>query len=77
MNIKLELLKRYISNFVNDRIEDFDIDADAIADSVAIRMLSEIQMIIKNDTYSDFDAIEKIVCIFETYNIDFGSCHDF
>ena len=77
MNIKVELLKNYISDFINFKIEDFEIDASQIADTTAIQMLSEIQKVIKNDDYSDFEAIEEIVCIFEKYNIDFGFRHDF
>lgn len=77
MNIKTELLKTYISDFINTHIEDLDIDPSQIADSTAIEMLSQIQAVIKNKNYSDFEAIEKIVCIFEKYNIDFGSRHDF
>ena len=72
MKIKLELLKRYLTD-----LEDIEIDADKIADSVAIRMLSEIQIIIKDETCSDFDAVEKIVCVFEKNKIDFGLRHDF
>ena len=77
MNIKIELLKNYISSFINSYIEDFEIDADKIADTTATKMLAEIQQIIKNENYSDFEMIEEIVCIFEKYNIDFGECHDF
>ena len=77
MKMKLELLKNQISEFINDRIEDFEIDASEIANSVAIQMLAEIQKVIQNEDYSDFEAIEEIVCIFEKYNIDAGSCHDF
>ncbi len=77
MNIKVELLKNYISDFINFKIEDFEIDASQIADTTAIQMLSEIQKVIKNDAYSDFEIVEEIVCIFEKYNIDFGNCHDF
>ncbi len=77
MNVKVELLKSYISDFINNQIEDFEIDSSQIADTTAIQMLAEIQKIIKNESYSDFEAIEEIVCIFEKYNIDFGSCHDF
>ncbi len=77
MNIKLELLKRYIVDFINNNLENFEIDASKIADTVAINMLSEIQNIIRNENYSDFDAIEEIVCVFEKYKIDFGSRHDF
>lgn len=78
MNIKLELLKTYISDVINDRWTDFiEIDADKISDSVAINILSEIQKIIANEDYSDFEVVEEIVLIFEKYKIDFGSRHDF
>lgn len=77
MKIKVELLKTHISDFINSRIEDFEIDADDIANTVAIKIFAEIQEIIKNDSYSDFERIEEIVCVFEKYKIDFGNCHDF
>lgn len=77
MNIKLELIKSYINDFINYRIEDFEINASQIADSVALQMLSEIQNIIRDENYSDFETIEEIVFIFEKYKIDFGSRHDF
>ena len=77
MNIKLELLKNYMVDLIDSRLEDFEIDASKIADTTAIKMLSEIQNIIRNEEYSDFDAIEEIVFVFEKYKIDFGSCHDF
>lgn len=77
MNIKIELLKDYISELVANNLGNIEIDTDNIADSVAIQMLSEIQEIIKNEEYSDFDAIEKIVCVFEKYRIDIGTRHDF
>lgn len=77
MKIKAELLRRYIFDFINERIDDFEIDADEIANTVAIKMLSEIQEILKNYNYSDFETVEEIVCVFEKYKIDFGCCHDF
>lgn len=77
MNIKVELLKNCIIDFIDSRIEDFEIDASQIADTSATKALREIQKIIQDDTYSDFDAVEEIVCIFEKYHIDAGSCHDF
>lgn len=48
MKTKVELLKTHISDFINSRIEDFEIDADDIANTVAIKILAEIQEIIKN-----------------------------
>ena len=77
MNIKVELLRNYISDFINNKIEEFEIDASQIADSTAIQILSEIQKVIKDEIYSDSDAMEEIVCIFEKYNIDAGFRHNF
>lgn len=77
MNIKLELLTNAISELVVQRLDTISIDADEIADTVAITMLTEIQKIIKNDEISDFDAIEKIVILFEKYGVDAGIRHDF
>ena len=77
MNIKLELLRKYVSDFENYKIEDFEIDASQIADSTAIAILAEIQKIIQDESYSDFDAVEEIVCIFKKYNTYAGSRHDF
>ena len=77
MNIKTEFLKDYMINFIKFKIEDFEIDASKVADTTAIQMLSEIQSVVKNVDYSDFEAMEEIVCIFEKYNIDFGLRHDF
>ena len=77
MDIKLELLRSYMSDFINNRLEDFEIDATQVADTTGIQIITEIQRVIKNENYSDFDAIEEIVCIFEKYNLDAGACHNF
>ncbi len=77
MNIKVELLKNYITDFVKFQIKDFEIDASQIVDTTATQVLTEIQSVVKNVDYSDFEAMEEIVCIFEKYNIDFGLRHDF
>lgn len=77
MNIKVELLKEHISGYINSYLNDFEIDADTIADSVAISMLAEIQSILKNEDNTDFEIVEKIVCVFNKHRIDCGTCHDF
>lgn len=77
MEIKLQLLRGYVSDFIKDRIDDLVLDANEIVNTVAIDALSEIQKIIQDDKCSDFDAVEKIVCVFEKYNISAGSRHDF
>lgn len=77
MHIKLELLKDEIAEYVINRMERLEIDVDKITDTIAIKILAEIQDIIQNDDISDFDAVEQIVCIFEKYKISAGARHDF
>ncbi len=77
MKFKTDLLKNYISEYINQNIDDFIFDECKIADTTAINILAEIQSIIKKDEYSDFEIVEEIICIFEKYNIDFGNCHNF
>lgn len=77
MNIKTELLKEHITSYINSRIEDFEINADKITDSTAITILGEIQNVLKNDKYNDFDAVEEIVCILQAHGLNCGSRHDF
>ena len=77
MNIKLELLKGYIADYIDSHIKDFAIDESRIADTVAISILSEIKEIICNDTYSDFDVVEEIVRTLESNGIYCGRRHDF
>ena len=49
MDIKVELLKGYISDYICDNIKDFGIDADYIANTTAITLLSEIRDVIVNE----------------------------
>ena len=77
MQLKLDLLKGGICEAVGAGLEHIEIDVSYITDTRAIQVLSEIKAIINDDTKSDFDAIEEIVCIFEKYNIGAGDRHDF
>ena len=77
MHIKFELLQNAIFDVISQKLSDTKIDTDEIADTTAIKALSEIKNIICDDTKSDFDAVEEIVCVFEKYNIDIGGRHDF
>lgn len=76
MNIKLELLKGSIHDIIDSRLTDIVINADEIADTTAIKALSEIQSILASDI-DDFEIVEKIVCVFEKYKLNVGRCHDF
>ena len=77
MNIKLELIKEQLCETVTKNLGDLEIDADKIADTTAISALSEIQRIFSDQNTSDFDAVERIISVFEKYGLDYGSRHDF
>lgn len=77
MNIKLELIQNHIAELVQKVFEDNTIDYNNIADTNTIIILEKIKKIIADESLSDFDAIEEIVCILEENNIDCGSRHDF
>ena len=77
MDIKLELLQNHICDFLRDAFETFPPNTSKIADSIAIMALDDIKSVLSNDELSDFDAIEQIVCIMESYRIDCGGRNDF
>ena len=77
MKIKTELIKRYISDIICNNIFDFDIDENKISDTTAIKVLGEIQQILHTNELDDFKMIEEIFLIFEKYNLNTGSCHNF
>ncbi len=77
MTVKTELIKGYISDIISSQLVDFDIDEEKIADTRALKVLSEIQDILKNDSLTDFEMVDSIVSVFAAYNLDFGACHDF
>ena len=77
MHLKLELLQRGIADTIGRELPYMGIDVDKIADTTSIKVLSEIKDVICDDTKSDFDVVEEIVCIFQKYHINFGVRHDF
>ena len=77
MNTKLELLQNHINDIIKIIMEDITPDISKIADTTAIIILDEIKKIIADDSLSDFDAIEEIICILEKNNIACGGRHDF
>lgn len=77
MDIRCELIAGAIVDVINKRIKDIYVDMDQLVENKAIGALSEIQEVICDEGISDWDAIEQIVCIFEKYNINAGTRHDF
>ena len=77
MDIKIELIQNFVTDLIKTVLEDTNFQASEIADTTAISALSEIKAIISDENLSDFDAVEEIVCVLESYGIDVGSRHDF
>ncbi len=78
MDIKLEIFAGAVADAINDAIEYIYLDTDDVINSIALKALYEIQSVIQDETIEeDFDVVEKIVGIFEKYNIDAGFRHDF
>ena len=40
-------------------------------------MIKEIQAVLVNDDYNDYDVVEAIVEIFEKYDVDAGARNDY
>ena len=72
MDIKLELF----ADAIKDCIEYKHINTDEI-NSRAVSALAEIQEVLQKNEGTDFDIVEKIVFIFEKYEISASPYHDF
>lgn len=56
---------------------DLDLDINSAIESKAVMILDRIKKCIIDEELSDFEVVERIVGIFEEYNIDIGARHDF
>ena len=73
----MNIIKGAIFEAITRGLNYAEIDADKIADTTAIKALSEIQQILSDEEKSDFEIVDEIVDVFEKYKLDFGGCHDF
>ncbi|MBE7033493.1 MAG: hypothetical protein E7406_04620 [Ruminococcaceae bacterium] len=77
-SISRELLTYVIKNEVQNVLADIDDKIINKVHSLSTEILEDIKTVLSQHyKLSDFEMIEKIVVIFEKYNIDCGSCHDF
>ncbi len=83
MSMKKELVVEALITMMEEQFDRYlELDETQMADTVAIRVLSEIQDVLqtKSDFYdpnNDFEIVEEIVKIFYKYNLNPGPCHDF
>lgn len=77
MYVEAELLKSSFCNRLVELIKDFPYDSLDEVSRTAIKMIEEIQSVLINDDYNDYDVVEAIVEIFEKYDVDAGARNDY
>ena len=77
MELYKELIAKEIGEMVLKTISEKQINYAEIAGNTSYKALSKIKAAICDDSLSDFDCVEQIVCIFEEFGIDSGHRHDF
>jgi len=78
----MELFKEILSGIIEKEeiqvvFPNLKFNAAEIVEMESYKALRQIKAIIDNDGLSDFDCIEKIVCVFEEIGSDGGRRHDF
>ena len=77
MKIYEELICQELCEYIIRNLKNSNIDYNKIIQTKAVNALNEIKTVIQNTELDDFEIVEGIICIFEKYNIDVGSQHDF
>ena len=65
----MELYQEILEGMIKQEID--------LVNATSYKALKEIKTIIENDTLSDFECIEEIVCVFERLGSNGGNRHDF
>jgi len=78
----LDLFKELLINILKeDKIsvdfKNFSFDIEKFTQNECYILLDKIKTIIQDDSLSDFECVEKIVCLFEKSGISAGIRHDF
>ncbi len=77
MSVSLDLLAGSLVDFIKEELTFKKFDAKKAVNTKAVRILQEIQDVLANDSKSDFEVVEEIVCVFEKHNISAEGRHDF
>lgn len=78
----MELYKELLNNILNgEKLEiEFtknNFDIENIMRNECYILLGKIKTVTQDDSLSDFECVEKIVCLFENSGIKAGNRHDF
>ncbi len=77
MSLVHELIAYVVADHCAKLFREEKFDFAELAHQTGLCILSEIQQVILNEEFDDFDAIEEIVCIMEKHNLNTGFRHDF
>ena len=77
MDLEVDLLSNELMEIIKRYISETDVPYNQIINSTAVEILKQIQQVLIDCQLSDFERIEKIVCIFKEHHIFCGVCHDF
>lgn len=71
------LIKALAKEEINIIFPNFEFGVTEVIEIESFKALQKIKTIIENDNLSDFECIERIVCIFEDIGSGGGNRHDF
>jgi len=77
MELHKDIFYKELGKMVFGYCCNVDINFNELINAKAIESLQRIKTVIENDSLSDFDCVEKIVCIFEDIGSNCGNRHDF
>ncbi len=77
MELYKELISFEIGKMIIENFENQNLNFKEIAELKSIQLLQKIKTIIQDDSLTDFECVEKIVCLFETTGISAEIRHDF
>lgn len=73
-----EIIEKELGRIAWQYLKHIHFDENELVLTISAKALHEIQLVLlsANCSTSDFEIVEKIVCIFEKYGLDAGCCHD-
>lgn len=77
MELYKDVLYKEAGKLLFDSLLEIQTDLKEIINLKSVESLQKIKAAIENDSLSDFECIEEIVCIFESMGSDGGNRHDF
>ena len=77
MEIAKQLICSKIGALMVDQIDIHQLDFEKIAQQQAVYILEQIQQVILQSDWTDFEQIDAIVDILYANGLDVGGCHDF